>query len=177
MNKPVYLGLSILDISKTKVYEFWHDCLKPKYNNKTKLRYMGTDSFIAHIKTEDIYKDILEDVETRFDTSNYNVNRPLPMGKKQKSAWVNEGWTSRPNYEEICWLKAQNICLFKRQWGWKHKGKRHRKACNKKSPKFKDFKICLNASQIINKVNYLENKEIHVNSLKENHREFIENNK
>ena len=91
MNKPVYLGLSILDISKTKVYEFWHDCLKPKYNNKTKLRYMGTDSFIAHIKAEDIYKDILEDVETRFDTSNYNVNRPLPMGKKQKSAWVNEG--------------------------------------------------------------------------------------
>ena len=84
MNKPVYLGLSILDISKTKVYEFWHDCLKPKYNNKTKLRYMGTDSFIAHIKTEDIYKDILEDVETRFDTSNYNVNRPLPMGKNKK---------------------------------------------------------------------------------------------
>ena len=58
----------------------------------SQLCYMDTDSFIVHIKTEDIHKDILEDVETRFDTSSYNVNRPLPMGKKnKKSAWFNEG--------------------------------------------------------------------------------------
>ena len=85
MNKPVYLGLSLLDISKTKLYEFWYDYLKPKYNDEANLCYMDTESFIVHIKTEDIYKYISEDVETRFDTSNCNVNGPLPMGKKQKS--------------------------------------------------------------------------------------------
>ena len=69
MNKPVYLGLSILDISKTKMYNFWYDYMKPKYDDKSKLCYMGTESFIVHIKTEDIYKDISGDVEKRFDTS------------------------------------------------------------------------------------------------------------
>ena len=84
MNRPIYLGLTILDISKTKMYEFWYDYLKPKYNNKTMLCYMDTDSFIAHRKMDDSYKDISEDVETRFDASNYNVNRPLPIGKNKK---------------------------------------------------------------------------------------------
>ena len=69
MNKPVYLGLSILDISKTKMYNFWYDYMKPKYDDKSKLCYMGTESFIVHIKTEDIYKDISGDFEKRFDTS------------------------------------------------------------------------------------------------------------
>ena len=67
MNKPVYLGLSILDLSKTLMYEFWYDYVKPKYGENAKLCYMDTDSFIVHLKTEDIYKDISEDVETRFD--------------------------------------------------------------------------------------------------------------
>ena len=84
MNKLVYLGLSRLDISKTEMYEFWYDYLKPKYNDKAKMCYINTDSFIAHIKTEDIYNDISEDIETRFDTSNHNVNRLLPMRKSKK---------------------------------------------------------------------------------------------
>ena len=84
MNKPIYLGLSILEISKTLMYEFWYDYMKPKYNNDVKLCYMDTDSFIMNIKTNDIYKDISNDVENRFDTSNYEVNRPLPTGKNKK---------------------------------------------------------------------------------------------
>ena len=60
MNKPVYLGLSILDLS---MYEFWYDYVKPKYGEKEKLCYMNTDSSVVHVKTEDIYKDIAEDVE------------------------------------------------------------------------------------------------------------------
>ena len=84
MNKLVYLGLSRLDISKTEMYEFWYDYLKPKYNDKAKMCYINTDSFIVHIKTEDIYNDISEDIETRFDTSNHNVNRLLPMRKSKK---------------------------------------------------------------------------------------------
>ena len=84
MNKPVYLRLSILEISKTLMYEFWYDYIKPKYSDNVKLCYMDTDSFIMHIKTEDFYKDIANDVEKRFDTSNYQVNRPLPIGKNKK---------------------------------------------------------------------------------------------
>ena len=63
MNKPVYLGLSMLEISKTLVYEFWYDYIKPKYQNNAKLCYMDTDSFIINIKTEDFYEDIANDVE------------------------------------------------------------------------------------------------------------------
>ena len=84
MNKPIYLGLSILEISKTLMYEFWYDYMKPKYNNDVKLCYMDTDSFIMNIKTNYFYEDIANDIENRFDTSNYEVNRPLPTGKNKK---------------------------------------------------------------------------------------------
>ena len=84
MNKPIYLGLSILEISKLLMYEFWYDYMKPKYGNNVKLYYMDTDSFIMKIKTEDFYKDVANDVEKRFDTSNYEVDRPLPTGKNKK---------------------------------------------------------------------------------------------
>ena len=68
MNKPIYLGLSILEISKLLMYEFWYDYMKPKYGNSVKLYYTDTDSFIMNIKTEDFYKDISNDVEKIFDT-------------------------------------------------------------------------------------------------------------
>ena len=86
MNKPIYLSLSILEISKTLMYEFWYDYMKPKYANNVKLCYMDTDGFIINIKTNDFFEDIASDVENRFDTSNYEVNRPLPIGKKKKSS-------------------------------------------------------------------------------------------
>ena len=81
MNKPIYLGLSILEISKILMYEFWYDYMKPKYNDDVKLCYMDTDSLVMHIKTNDFCKDISDDVDSRFDTSNYEVKRPLPIGK------------------------------------------------------------------------------------------------
>ena len=84
MNKPIYLGLSILEISKLLMYKFWYDYMKPKYDDNVKLCYMDTDSFIMNIKTEDFYKDIANNVEKRFDTSNYEVDRPLPTGKNKK---------------------------------------------------------------------------------------------
>ena len=83
MNKPIYLGLSILEISKILMYEFWYDYMKPKYNNDVKFCYMDTDSFVMYIKTNDFYKDIASDIENRFDTLNYEVNRPLPTGKNK----------------------------------------------------------------------------------------------
>ena len=84
MNKPIYLGLSILEISKLLMYDFWYDYMKPKYDDNIKLCYMDTDSFIMNIKTEDFYKDIDNDVEKSFDTSNYECDRPLSTGKNKK---------------------------------------------------------------------------------------------
>ena len=80
MNKPVYLGLSILDRNKTAMYILVYDYLKPKYDKNAKICYMYTGSFIVHVTTNDIYNDIAEDVNTRFDTSNFELDRPLPKG-------------------------------------------------------------------------------------------------
>ena len=89
MNKPVYLGQAILDLSKTIMYEFHHDYMKRKYNESDlKLLYMDTDSLVYDIITEDFYQDIAEDVETRFDTSGYVPGRPLPIEKK--GYWIDE---------------------------------------------------------------------------------------
>ena len=84
MNKPVYLGLSILELSKIQMHEFLYDDVKLKYGEKAKLCYMNTNSFIVYIKTDNMYKDIAGDVETRSDTSNYQLDRPLPKGKNKK---------------------------------------------------------------------------------------------
>ena len=85
MNKPVYLGQAILDLSKIVMYEFHYDCMVPKYGlEKLKLFYMDTDSLVYDIKTEDFYEDIADNVPARFDTSGYCPNRPLPVGFKQK---------------------------------------------------------------------------------------------
>ena len=86
MNKPVYIGMSILDISKILMYEFWYDYIKAKYGDRAKQCYMDTNSFIPYIITEDFYEDIADNVEMWFDTSNYDENdkRPLPIGKNKK---------------------------------------------------------------------------------------------
>ena len=76
MNNPVYLGMSISDIRKTLMYEFWYEYIKPKYGDREKLCYMGTDSFVIYIKTEDFYENIANDVERWFDTSNYDEKKP-----------------------------------------------------------------------------------------------------
>ena len=85
MNKPVYLGQAILDLSKTVMYEFHYDYMKWKYNDdKLTLCYMDMDSLIYSIETDDFYKDIAEDVKDRSDTSGYNPDRPLTVGLNKK---------------------------------------------------------------------------------------------
>ena len=84
MNKPIYLGLSILEISKIIMYEFWFDYVKKKYGDTVKLCHMDTGSLIMNIKTKDFCKDIARDVEEMLDTSNNGVDRPLPKGKNKK---------------------------------------------------------------------------------------------
>ena len=65
------------------MYEFWYDYIKPKYQYNAKLCYMDTDSFIIYIKTKDVYEDIADDIEKRFHTSKFEINRPLPKGKNE----------------------------------------------------------------------------------------------
>ena len=80
MNKPAYLGVSILELSKIVIYEFCNDYVKPKYHGKTNLRYKYTESFIDLVNTDDIYKYIAKDVETRSDTSDFARKKPLLKG-------------------------------------------------------------------------------------------------
>ena len=84
MNKPVYLGISILELSKILKCEFWYDYVKPKYGENAKLCYMDTDSFTVYIKIDGVYQDIAEDVENIFNISNYELDTPSPKGKNKK---------------------------------------------------------------------------------------------
>ena len=113
MNKPVYLDSSILDLSKTVMYEFWYDYVKPKYGKNAKLCYMVADSFIVHVKTDVIYKDFAEDVETRFDTSNFEIDRPLPKRKKKKVIGLIKDELGGQIVKEFVGLKAKTYNYLK----------------------------------------------------------------
>ena len=103
MNKPVCLGLSILELSKILMYDFWYDYGKPKYGKEAKWWKIS----IVYWKTGDIYKDIAEDVETRLDTSNYELDRPLP--NREKSNWINKRWIRSKNHDKIYWIRSKNL--------------------------------------------------------------------
>ena len=106
MNKPIYLGMSILDISKTLMYEFWYDY---SINHRGKLCGTDTDSFISYVITENFYKDIANDVEESFDTSNYDENddRLLPIGKNKKVIGLFKDELEGKNMKEFCTLRAK----------------------------------------------------------------------
>ena len=111
MNKPIYLGMSILDISKTLMYEFWYDYIKPKYQDKAKLRYMDSDSFVIYIKTEDFYKDVANDVKKWFGTWNYSKddNRLLPTGWNEKIISLFKDELGGRIMKKFAWAKNMGI--------------------------------------------------------------------
>ena len=84
MIKPLYLGMSILDISKTVMYKFWYEYIRPKYGDRAKLCYTDTDSFIIYIRTEDFFEDISSDVEKWYDTFNYDKNEKKTSSNSQE---------------------------------------------------------------------------------------------
>ena len=86
MNKPIYLDMSILDISKMLMYKFWYDYINPKYGDREKLCYTDTDSFFIHIITENFFEDIAGDFKKWFDTSSHDEDdkRPLPIGMDKR---------------------------------------------------------------------------------------------
>ena len=169
MNKPVYLGQAILDLSKLIMYEFHYDYMLPKYGERIKLCYMDTDSFVYDINTEDFYKDIAGDVETRSDTSGY-CNRPLPIGKNRKVI----GSIKDELGGEIM---KQFISLRPKMYSYRvgssepKKCKGIKKCVVKKTITFEDYKKCLfegrtiRRSQLLIRSNKHEVKTLEVNKL------------
>ena len=143
MNKLIYLGLSILDISKILMYEFWYDYIKPKYGNRVKLCYMDTDSFIMSIKTNDFYKDISIDVDKRFDTSNYEINRPLPTGKNKKVIGLMKDELGGKMITEFVTLKPKTYSYSTDDGKEDKKAEGTKKCVIKRMITFNDYKNCL----------------------------------
>ena len=161
LNKPVYLGLSILEISKTLMHGFWYDYIKPKYQNNAKLCYMDTDSFITHIKTEDFYKDIADDIKNRYDTSNYEVDRPLPKETNKKVIGLMKDELGAKIITEFVALKPKTHSYLTDDDKNDKKAKGTKKCVIKRILKFNDYKNCIFKNEIIPKSQQRFKSEAH----------------
>ena len=150
INKPVHFGLSKLDLSKTLMYQFWYEYVKLKYGENAKLCYMETGSFIVHVKTDDISKDIAEDVGTRFDTSNFELDKPLPKEKNKKVIGLLKDELAGKTMEEFVGLRAKTYSYLKYNSFKDKKSKGTKRCVIRKKLKFEDYKNCLAAAQIEN---------------------------
>ena len=144
MNKPVYLGQAILDLSKTIMYEFHYNYMIPKYGDRLKLCYMDTDSLIYSIKTEDFYSDISPDVESRFNTSGYpnDGSRPLPIGKNKKVIGLMKDELGGEIMKEFVSLRPK-MYSYRVVNSEPKKCKGIKKCVVKKTISFDDYKRCL----------------------------------
>ena len=157
MIKPVYVGAAILDISKTLMYEFWYGYLKPKYGDRIKLCYMDTDRLIPFIKTEDFYEDIADDVEKRFDTSDYKIDRPLPRGKNKKLIGLTKDELKGRIMIEFVALRPKTYAYQIDDYGdyddddniKLKKAKGAKKCVIKRVVKFNDYKDCLLNDKVV----------------------------
>ena len=145
MNKPVYMGLFILDLSKIIMYEFYYDYMKPKYGNRLKSCYMDTDRFVYHIKTEDFYVDITDDAEKRFDTSGYDKKdaRPLPIGLNKKVIGLMKDELGGKIMTEFCALRNKMYAYKKMDNSEGKRCKGIKKCVVEKTLGFDDYKRCL----------------------------------
>ena len=151
MNKPKYLSQAILDISKTLMYEFWYDYLKPKYGDKVKLCYMDTDSFVIYVETEDFYKDIANYVDKWFDTSNYDENdeRPLPIRKNKKVIGMFKDELDGKIMIEFRALRAKAYSYRLDDDTQNKKAKSTKKCIGKRELTFKNYVDCLFKNEVI----------------------------
>ena len=161
INKLVYLGLFILEISKALMYEFWYDYIKSKYQDNAKLCYMDTESFVINIKTEDFCKDIADDVEKRFDTSNYEVNRPLPTGKNKKVIGLMKDELGGKIMTKFAAFRPKNYSYLMDDGNSDKKAKGTKKCAIKRRLKFNDYKDCLLKNEIILKSQQRFKSEAH----------------
>ena len=145
MTKPLYLGMSILDISKTLMYKFWYDNIKPKYADRAKLCYTDTDSFVTCIKTKDFLEDISNYVERWFDMSNYakNDKRPLPIGKNKKVARLFKDELGGKIITEVVALRPKTYTYLTDDGSDHKKAKGTKKCVIKQKLMFENYKDCL----------------------------------
>ena len=149
MNKPVYLGQAILDLSKIIMYELHCDYMVLKYGENLTLCYMDTDSLVYHIKTNDFYVDITDDVQTRFDTFVYCPNRPLPVGLNKKVIRVVKDELEGAISTELVTLRPKLYSYRKLDDVEDKKCKGIKKCVIKKTLLFDDYKNCLFNSVVI----------------------------
>ena len=143
MNKPVYLGQAILDLSKKVMYEFHYDYMKWKYNDdRLTLCYIDTDSLIYDIATDDFYKDIADDVADRFNTSGYASDRPLPCGWNKKVIGLNKDELGGEIMREFMTLRSK-MYAYKVGNSKSKKCKGIKKCVVKKAISFEDYNNCL----------------------------------
>ena len=144
-NKPVYLGMSILDLSKTLMYDFHYKYIKPKYGENAKLLFTDTDSLAYEIETEDFYRDISSDVELRFDTSNYPKDHPsgILTGVNKKVIGMFKDEASGKQIAEFVGLRAKLYSYRVEDSYEEKKCKGVKKAVIKKTITFNDYKDCL----------------------------------
>ena len=145
MSKPIYLGMAILDISKTLIYEFWYDYIKPKFQDRAKLCFMDNGSFIIHIKTEGFYEDLANDVEKWFDTSNYNEDdkRPLPIGKNEKEIGLFKHELGGKVMKEFVKLREKTYSYLMDDDSEHKKAKGTKKCVIKRRLMFENYTDCL----------------------------------
>ena len=143
------------------MYEFWYDYMKPKCKTNVKLCYTDTDSFIVHIKTEDSYKDIADDVKKRLDTSNYEFNRPLPTGKNKRVIGLMKDELGGKIMSEFVALTLKTDSYLIDNCGGDKKAKGTRKCVIKRRLKFNDYKDCLPNNEIILKSQQIFKGERH----------------
>ena len=151
MNNPIYLGMSVLDISKMLMYKFWYDYFKPKYGDRAKLCYTDTDSIIIHIITEDFSEDISNDVEIQYDTSNYDENykRPLPIGKNKKVIGLFKDELGGRIVKKFCALRAKTYSYLIDDDSEVKKSKGTKKCVIKREIMFENYTDCLFDDKII----------------------------
>ena len=131
------------------MYEFWYDYMKPKYGDNVKLCNTDTDSFIMNIKAEDFYEDIANGVEKRFDTSNYEVDRPLPMGKNKKVIGLMKDELGGKIITEFLALRPKTYSYLRDDCKEDKKAKGTKKCVIKIELKFNDYKNCLLNDKVV----------------------------
>ena len=131
------------------MYEFWYDYMKSKYTKNVKLCYTDTYSFIINIKTNDFYEDIASDVENRFDTSNYEVKIPLPMGKNKKVIGLMKDELGGKIITEFVTLRPETYSFLTDDGKEDKNAKGTKKYVIKKMIKFNDYKKCLLNDEVI----------------------------
>ena len=151
MKRPVYVGMSKLDIIKTLMYKFWYEYIKPKYGDRVKLCYTDTDSITARIMTEEFYRDIAGDVKRWFATSNYDENNktPFPIGKNKKVYGFFKDELGGKIMEEFVALRPKTYAYVMDDDSEKNIAKGTKKCVIKRILKFNDCKKCQSNDKII----------------------------